>query len=497
MRMPLQTQSLTDQSSPLRKKLNDLETKNLAFSIFPSYIATQYPMYRFSPHNQAIAAALAKVESGDINRLMIFMPPRHGKTMQVSEFFPSWYLGRNPEKQIIASTYSNDRAADTGGKVRNHMLDPYFPKIFNGCALSTDTKSKNKLITNRGGVMVSVGVNGTITGRGANLFLIDDPVKSREEAESETARRKMIDWYRGVAYTRLMPENAIILVMTRWHFNDLAGFLLEQMKHEKWAVLKLPAVCEEEEDLIGRKAGEALWPTDYPLERLDEIKITIGTREWNAQYQQTPLPSEGGMVDIRLFKKYDYGEYAKWHMALKGDYEKTAPFGIKRVVISIDTAFKEKQLNDPSALLVWGETDTDCYLLNVVNKRMKYPTLKRNVIGLHDFYAKANLGQVRVLVEDKASGQSLVQDILSETRIPIIALPAEASKQVRMDSALPLIEAGKIHIPERAKWLVEFETQMARFPLWKHDDLVDATSQYLNWFGKPRFVKRKKSLFWK
>jgi predicted phage terminase large subunit-like protein len=377
------------------------------------------------------------------------------------------------------------------------MLDPYFPKIFSGCALSTDTKSKNKLITNKGGMMVSVGVNGTITGRGANLFLIDDPVKSREEAESETARRKMIDWYRGVAYTRLMPQNAVILVMTRWHFNDLAGFLLEEMKHEHWAVLKLPAICEEEEDLIGRKEGDALWPTDYPKERLEQIRITIGTREWNAQYQQTPLPAEGGMIDIRWFKKYDYGEYAKWEMAVNGEYEKEPPFGIKKIVISIDTAFKEKQLNDPSAITVWGESNSDCYLLNVINKRMNYPKLKRRIKKVYDFYMKFNLGQVPVLIEDKASGQSLLQDFLAETKIPVIAIKADANKQVRMSSASPLIEAGKIHLPERASWLVEYETQMARFPLWKHDDLVDSTSQYLNWFGKPRYVKRKKSLFWK
>lgn len=483
--------------SQLREKLDDLNVEQLAFRFFPSYIGLQYPSYRFALHNQAIASALTKVESGDINRLMIFMPPRHGKTMQVSEFFPAWYLGRNPTAQIIAATYSYDRAADTGGKVRRHMMDPFHARIFNNCAISQDTKSKNKLSTNQGGALFSVGTGGTITGRGAHLFLIDDPVKSREDAESEISRKKMVEWFRGVAYTRLMPKNAIVLVMTRWHFSDLAGFLLEELAHEHWAVLKLPAVCEEETDIIGRKAGEALWPTDYPLKRLAEIKTTIGTREWNAQYQQMPLPAEGGMVNIDWFRKYDYGEYAKWHMAVRDGYKRTPPFGIKKIVLSIDTAFKEKQLNDPTAITVWGESDSDCYLLNVVNKRMKYPTLKRNVIELHDFYSKFELGQVRVLVEDRASGQSLIQDILADTRIPIIALPAEASKQVRMDSALPLIEAGKIFLPERAPWLVEYETQMARFPLWKHDDLVDSTSQYLNWFGQPRYVRRKKPLFWK
>lgn len=174
----------------MRDKLEGLPAEKLAHRFFPSYIAAQYPLYRFAPHNQAIASALTKVESGDIKRLMIFMPPRHGKTMQVSEYFPAWYLGRNPSHQVIATTYSYERASDTGGKVRNQMLDPYHAKIFPNCRLSTDAKSKNKLTTIEGGNMFSVGVGGAIVGRGAHLFLIDDPVKSREEAESETARKK-------------------------------------------------------------------------------------------------------------------------------------------------------------------------------------------------------------------------------------------------------------------------------------------------------------------
>jgi predicted phage terminase large subunit-like protein len=481
----------------LRERIEDLNTEQLAFKFFPSYIGMQYPSYRFAKHNQAIASALTKVESGHINRLMIFMPPRHGKTMQVSEFFPAWYLGRNPTAQVIASTYSYDRAADTGGKVRRHMMDPFHTRVFNNCALSQDTKSKNKLSTNQGGALFSVGTGGTITGRGAHLFIIDDPVKSREDAESEISRRKMCEWFQGVAYTRLMPKNAIILVMTRWHFNDLAGFLLDELSHENWAVLKLPAICEEETDIIGRKSGHALWPTDYPVKRLEEIKRTIGTREWNAQYQQTPLPAEGGMVNLEWFRKYDYGEYVKWHMATRDGYKKEPPFGIKKIVISLDTAFKESQLNDPSAATIWAESETDSYLINVVNERLNYPKLKRMVKQLYDFYMKFDLGQVPVLIEDRASGQSLLQDFIAETRVPVIAIPADSNKQVRMSSASPLIEAGKVWLPERSPWLVEYETQIARFPLWKHDDLVDSTSQYLNWFGKPRYVKRKKSLFWK
>ena len=481
----------------VKKALQSLPYDQLCHRYFPAYVSLKYPEYRWAPHNRAIAKALMKVERGDINRLMIFMPPRHGKTMQVSEYFPAWYLGRNPADQIIACTYSKERAGDTGRKVRNQFLDPIYHKVFPHSGLSTDAKAVHSMATEVGGLFYSVGTGGAVTGRGANLFLIDDPVKSREDAESATSRQKLNDWFQGVAYTRLMPKNAIILVMTRWHFSDLAGFLLDELGHEKWAMLKLPAMCDSADDLLGRQPGEALWKSDFPVKTLEHIRETIGTREWNAQYQQTPLPAEGGMVDLNWFKKYDYVEWLAFITALRMGGEPEMPFGIKYIVQSWDTAFKEKQLNDPSAATVWGCSDTDAYLLETVNKRMVYPKLKQTVRKLHEKWARLVKGQVRVLVEDKASGQSLIQDLQFETKIPVLPQKADSNKQVRMSSGSPLIEAGKIWLPERAPWLVEYETQIARFPLADNDDLADSTSQFLNWFGKPKYRRRNSPLFWK
>jgi predicted phage terminase large subunit-like protein len=487
------------QNYSLREKLAVMPKEKLAFSNFAAYISINFPGYRFSRHNLLIAKALMKIEAGEMKRLIVCMPPRHGKTMQISEFFPAWYMGRNPTHQIIATAYNATRAGDVGRAVRNHMITPIHHKIFKGCTVSLDSKSVSRLATDQGGAYYSVGTGEAIVGRGANLFLIDDPIKSREEAESDTARRRLFDWYKGVAYTRLMPQNAIIAVATRWHFDDLIGRLLDEMKHENWVVLNLPAICDSEDDMLGRQIGECLWETDYPVDTLENIKVTIGTREWNAQYQQRPLPSEGGLVNIEWFQKYNWKEwFAAEAQVIMHHEEIHMPFEIRRIVMSIDTAFKESQLNDPSAITIWGETKDNCYyLLNIINKRMKYPKLKDTVIRTWQKYMKFKRGQIPVLIEDRASGQSLIQDLKRYTKIPVLARPADLNKQIRMSSVSPLIEAGRVYLPDKAPWLVEYETQMARFPLWKHDDLVDCTSQFLRWVARPQYRKNLKRKFWK
>jgi predicted phage terminase large subunit-like protein len=423
--------------------------------------------------------------------------------MLTGEFFPAWYLGRNPSDHIIYATYAYERASDVGRKVRNQMLMPVHHKVFPACKLSKDAAGQNRMVTEQDGYYFAVGTGGLVIGRGAHLFIIDDPIKGREEADSTTFRRKLIDWYRGVAYTRLMPNNKIIIIQTRWHFDDITGYVLEEMKHEGWAVLSLPAVCEDENDPINREIGEALWPSDYPKERLDVIKKTVGTREWNAQYQQQPLSDEGGLVNIDWFKRYSAKEFMPAIMAVKSGVMPNVNIrerlGIIRIVISWDTAFKEAELNDPSAATVWGVTkERSCYLLGTINKRMNYPKLKKAAIKLWRQCMELNLGPVPVLIEDKASGQSLVQDLKRSTQIPVIAIKPDSNKQIRMSSASPLIEAGMVYLPDEAfGWLIDFETQVARFPLWKHDDLVDSLSQFLLWVAKPKFKRTKINKFWK
>jgi predicted phage terminase large subunit-like protein len=250
---------------------------------------TQYtlPTYRPASHHRLIAEKLEAVERGDLKRLMIFMPPRHGKSELASRRFPAWYLGRNPNAEIIAASYNSDLAADFGRDVRAIVQSEEYAATFPGVGLRVDSKAADRWHTNVGGAYRAAGVGTAMTGRGADLLLIDDPVKDREEADSELRRDRVWDWYRSTAYTRLSPGGRVVVIQTRWHEDDLSGRLLEQMKTagDQWEILDLPAICDD---------GVALWPERYPLERLLAIKATVGQREWSALFQQKPQPDEGG-----------------------------------------------------------------------------------------------------------------------------------------------------------------------------------------------------------
>lgn len=255
---------------------------------------TEYtnPLYKRAAHHELIARKLEAVERGEIDRLMIFMPPRHGKSELASKRFPAWCLGKDPKRQLIAASYNSDLANDFGRSVRNIVAEPEFGEVFPGVSLAPDSQAANRMNTNHGGAYVAAGVGTAVTGRGAHIALIDDPFKDREEADSERRRDLVWDWYRSTLYTRLMPGGAIVLIQTRWHEDDLAGRLLEQEK-DQWEVLELPAIGEH---------YDALWPEWYPRDVLDRIQSTIGPREWSALYQQRPQPDEGTFFKREWFK---------------------------------------------------------------------------------------------------------------------------------------------------------------------------------------------------
>jgi predicted phage terminase large subunit-like protein len=293
---------------------------------------TEYtlPEYSCSQHHEKIAAALERVERGECKRLMIFMPPRHGKSELTSRRFPAWFLGRNPDRQIIACSYNSDLANDFGREVRNIVGNHEYQSVFEGIELAKDSKAADRWHTREGGSYVAAGVGTSITGRGAHILLIDDPVKDREEADSEVSRKKVWNWYTSTAYTRLMPGGAVVLIQTRWHEDDLAGRLKEAEKNgtgDKWEVLELPAIDNR---------GQALWPAWYPFEVLEQIRSVIGLRDWNALYQQEPTPDEGTYFKRKWFLRYDilprglnvYGasDYAVTEDG--GDYTVHGVFGI-------------------------------------------------------------------------------------------------------------------------------------------------------------------------
>jgi predicted phage terminase large subunit-like protein len=258
---------------------------------------TEYtnPAYVSANHHRLIAEKLEAVERGEIDRLMIFMPPRHGKSELASKRFPAWCLGRDPKRQIIAASYNSDLASDFGRNVRNIVAEPEFGQVFKNVGLAPDSQAANRMNTNHGGTYVAAGVGTAVTGRGADIALIDDPFKDREEADSERRRDVVWDWYRSTLFTRLMPGGAVVVILTRWHEDDSAGRLLEA-EGEQWTVLSMPAI---------NTAGEALWPEWYNVDALARIKATIGPREWSALYQQQPQPDEGTFFQRDWFSNWE------------------------------------------------------------------------------------------------------------------------------------------------------------------------------------------------
>ena len=263
-----------------------------------AYAIAQYDQYRASWHHRKTAAALEAVAAGEITRLIIQEPPRHGKSMLTSDIFPAWYLGKYPDKQIIFSTYSQDFSDDWGAKVRDRLNSPIHTAVFPNSRLKDDSQSKSKLGLTAGGFYFAVGIGGPTTGRGADIFLIDDPIKNREQADSEIERKALKDWYTSTAYTRLMKGGAIIIIQTRWHSDDLAGWLQREHAHENWTVIDFPALDRETET-------KALWPEQYPVERLSEIRKTLGPRDWSALYMQQPTSSGGGEFKREWLCHYD------------------------------------------------------------------------------------------------------------------------------------------------------------------------------------------------
>lgn len=425
-----------------------------------AYAIGQWEGYGPAAHHRRIADALTRVAEGECKRLMIFMPPRHGKSMLASEFFPAWYLGLKPDQQVIAATYAQELANDFGRKVRNLCRTPQHARLFPGFTLSDDSQAACRFHTPQRGVYQGVGVGGAATGRGAHLLLIDDPIKNREEAESEIRRKQIKDWYTSTAYTRLMPGGAVVVIQTRWHEDDLAGWLLREHKHEGWEVLNLPAIAEPN-DPLGREEGGALWPEAYPEPVLAKIRLTAGPRDWASLYQQRPAAMEGA-----IFKR----EHWRWFDAPEDDPRALLrALGVFRVVQAWDTAFKAGEANDYSVGVTLGVTENRYYLLDVWRARVEFPELRQAVVNQHQKWG-ANV----VLVENAASGQSLLQELQRNTRIPLQAIKADRDKVSRAHAVTGTHAAGLVHLPNGAHWVADFTDEAASFPSAPHDDQVDA-----------------------
>ncbi len=439
------------------KRQNPNEVLGLARRSLAAYAPLMFPRFELAWHHSRLIAKLEAVERGEIRRLMVFMPPRHGKTLLATQVFPSWFLGRNPEKSIICATYAQDLADDFGRVVRGYVNDNHTKATFSELGVAEDSNSMKRFVTTAGGAYYAVGRGAAITGRGADLLLVDDPLKDADEARSENIRHSLHEWFGSVAYTRLQPQGAIVLIQTRWHHDDLAGWLLREHGDEGWNVLSLPAIAEVDGD--GRREGEALWPRRFSAEALRGIRAAVGGSAWSALYQQRPSAVEGEIFKREWWKRYT-----------------ELPPKFRRIVQSWDTAFKTGKENDFSVCTTWGESENGFYLLDRWSARCEFPELKRKVTALAQEW-RPNV----VLVEDKASGQSLIQELQASTRFPVLAIKVDSDKVSRANAASPLVECGKVFLPQSAPWLADFLYSMCVFPAGAHDDDVDSCTQALNY----------------
>lgn len=425
---------------------------------------------RFAPnwHLDAITHHLDEVMAGRIRRLIINVPPRSAKSLCASVAFPAWMLGRDPNKRIICVSYAQDLAVKLSNQTRTLMRAPWYERLFPGTRLGGAKNTESEFETTRGGYRMATSVGGVLTGRGGHIIILDDPIKPAD-AMSEAVRNATNDWYDLSLLSRLDDKTtgAIILVMQRLHVDDLTGHLLEQ---GGWTVLTLPVIAEADQFVpIGRgrvhhrRRGDLLHPEREPQAVLEELQRSLGSFTFAAQYQQEPVPPGGHMFDLAWFRRY-------------GEGLSPGAYGGGEIYQSWDTASKAGELNDCSVCTTWLVRDQAYYLLDVFRDRLGYPDLRRKIVEMN-----ARWRPNGVLIEDKASGEHLIQDLRHTGEVFAIAVQPQGDKVVRASSIAAVIEGGRVLLPERAAWLGEFEKEVLAFPYGRHDDQVDSVSQFLIW----------------
>lgn len=413
---------------------------------------TEYTFPKFQPgaHHRKIAEALERVERGEIDRLMIFAPPRHTKSELASRRFPAWYLGRHPDRQIITTTYADAFAQDFGRDVREIVSCPEFGRLFDGFSLAADSSAKNRWHTNHGGVYFAVGVGGPITGRGAHLALIDDPIKNRQDAESQVIRETVWHWYTSTLRTRLMPGGAIVLICTRWHEDDLAGRLLDRAARggENWETVSLPAIDGE---------GNALWPEWYPRTELDRIRASVGPRDWLSLYQQTPTADVGTYFQKDWLRRYT-------------DRPKEL-----NVYITGDFAVSD-EMGDYTELAVWGVDSADnIYAIDWWSGRKTADVWIERLLDFVERYNPLHFvgegGPIRRAVEPWLSRRMRERGAF----VVPVWLPSNADKPAMARSFQGMCANGRVYFPH-TDWAERVVDQLLRFPGGRFDDAVDACS---------------------
>jgi predicted phage terminase large subunit-like protein len=453
-------------------RLEKLKDRELSQQKFIKFVEKVWPSFISGAHHKRMAEAFERVASGQLKRLIINMPPRHTKSEFASYLLPAWFLGRFPHKKVIQTSHTAELAVGFGRKVRNLVDSEVYKEIFPSLSLQADSKAAGRWNTSKGGDYFAIGVGGAVTGKGADILIIDDPHSEQEAAMAAVNPEvydKVYEWYTSGPRQRLQPGGSIVIVMTRWAQRDLTGQVLKsaaQRGGEEWEVIEFPAILP---------SGNPLWPQFWSIEELSALQEELPNAKWQAQYQQNPVGNESAIV------KRDWW---KW-------WEKDDPPECDFILQSWDTAFEKTQRADYSAGTTWGVFNCkedgnrpNIILLNTYKKRVEFPDLKKDVLREYKEYEPDAL-----IVEKKASGAPLIYD-LRAMGVPVQEYtPSKGQDKIaRLNAVSDIIASGKVWVP-KTRWAEELVDEIAAFPSGEHDDLVDATTLALMRFRQGGFLR--------
>jgi len=442
---------------------------------FLTFVRKMWPAFIPGKHHSIMADAFERVAKGDLKRLIINMPPRHTKSEFASYLFPAWFLGQYPHKKIIQTAHTAELAVGFGRKVRNLIDLEDFQQVFPGITLSSDSKAAGRWNTNKRGDYFAIGVGGAVTGKGADVLIIDDPHSEQEAAlgaYNPEVYDKVYEWYTSGPRQRLQPGGAIIIVMTRWSVRDLTGQIIKSATQregaDEWEVIELPAIMP---------SGAPLWPEFWPIEQLEALKAELPISKWSAQYQQDPTSEEGALIKREWWK----------------EWPNEAPPACEAIIQSWDTAFLKTQRADYSACTTWGifnypnesgETVPNLILLDAYKEKLEFPELKR---AAYEKYWEYEPDQM--IVEAKAAGSPLIFE-LRAMGIPVTEFtPSRGQDKIaRVNAVTDLFASGIIWCPP-TRWAEEVVEECAAFPAGEHDDLVDSTTQALLRFRQGGWIR--------
>jgi len=456
------------------EKLAELKDKELAQDKFLAFVVKVWPSFIAGRHHAKMAAAFEEVANGTCKRLIINMPPRHTKSEFASFLLPAWFLGKFPGKKIIETAHTAELAVGFGRKVRNLVDSDAYKSIFPGVGLQSDSKAAGRWATNHGGDYFAIGVGGAVTGKGADILIIDDPHSEQEATVAESNPEiydKTYEWYTSGPRQRLQPGGAIVIVMTRWSKKDLTGQVIKsamQRGGEEWKVIEFPAILP---------SGNPLWPEFWPIEQLEALRNELPTGKWQAQYQQQPTSDVNAIIKREWWKLWEEDE----------------PPHCDFVIQSWDTAFLKTQRSDYSACTTWGvfyqdddngTQQANIILLNSFKKRMEFPELKTKA-----FEEWKEWKPDALIVEAKASGTPLLFE-LRAMGIPVQEYtPSKGNDKIaRLNAVADIFASGRVWVPN-THWADELVEEVASFPSGEHDDLVDSTSQALLRFRRGGFIR--------